>query len=169
MCYIHALSFIVPPNMAPKNFSVVSTTSTTITFSWKALNFAEANGIVRWHMITCNDLTNSWVCKFYGSVAIVVCICMIDSIYLVYYCIQHTTNISVSLFYYTKCPDWMVSNEAILLHVQYCPEVMLQSLTSAQIQAATRHNTRLEYITCKGTWLKQLPEGVHVSWLHMVS
>ena len=29
----------------------------------------------------------------------------------------------------------------------------MQSLISAQIQATTQHDTQLEYIMCKGTWL----------------
>ena len=54
--------------------------------------------------------------------------------------------------------------------LQYCPEVMLQSLTSAQIQAMTRHNVKLEYIMYEGTRLLEQPtEGARVSWLHVVS
>ena len=49
------------------------------------------------------------------------------------------------------------------LHVQYHSEVMLQSLMCAQIQATTRHDAQLEYITCEGTWLlEQPPEGTHL-------
>ena len=41
--------------------------------------------------------------------------------------------------------------------LQYRPEVTLQSLASAQIQATTRHDAQLEYITCEGTRLLEQP------------
>jgi len=43
------------PNMAPESFRVLSTTSTTIEFGWTALSTTEANGIVQWYKITCNE------------------------------------------------------------------------------------------------------------------
>ena len=40
------------PNVAPSNFQAVNITSTSITFSWDALD-NQANGIVQSYVITC--------------------------------------------------------------------------------------------------------------------
>ena len=43
------------PSVAPKGLMAASTTSDSITFQWTHLTDRQANGNVRWYIITCND------------------------------------------------------------------------------------------------------------------
>jgi len=45
----------VAPDMAPMGFMSTGTTSISITFLWTLLTNCQANGNVRWYVITCND------------------------------------------------------------------------------------------------------------------
>ena len=51
----------LPPSVAPSNFRDISVTSNTVTFTWNTLNLQEANGIVRWYIITCNAVAYNFV------------------------------------------------------------------------------------------------------------
>ena len=53
------------PNIAPENFRVLFTSSTTIEFSWRALSATEANGIVQWYIIVCNETDYNFVVSIY--------------------------------------------------------------------------------------------------------
>ncbi|XP_065904693.1 phosphatidylinositol phosphatase PTPRQ-like isoform X2 [Dysidea avara] len=43
------------PNMAPMRFMSTATTSDSITFQWTPLTAPQANGNVRWYIVTCNE------------------------------------------------------------------------------------------------------------------
>ncbi|XP_065905061.1 uncharacterized protein [Dysidea avara] len=43
------------PNTAPNDFTSTTATPTSITFQWIPITDQDANGIVRWYIITCND------------------------------------------------------------------------------------------------------------------
>ena len=49
--------------VAPRRFRAISTKSTSINFSWNALNNEEANGVVRWYIITCYEADRSFVVR----------------------------------------------------------------------------------------------------------
>ena len=50
--------------MAPSNFRVIDTTSTSVTFQWDALSNQQANGVVEQYVVTCTERsTNSEVSK----------------------------------------------------------------------------------------------------------
>ena len=51
----HNFHTLASPSVAPNNFKAIFTTQTNITFSWDALSRQEANGLVRWFVITCNS------------------------------------------------------------------------------------------------------------------
>ena len=57
--------YIAPtvPVVAPERFRAISTSSTSIKFSWNALNDVEVNGVVRWYIITCYEVDNSFVVR----------------------------------------------------------------------------------------------------------
>ena len=41
--------------MAPSNFRVINTTTTSVTFQWDALSYQQANGVVQQYVITCTE------------------------------------------------------------------------------------------------------------------
>ena len=45
----------IAPNTAPNDFTSTTATPTSITFQWIPITDQDANGIVRWYIITCND------------------------------------------------------------------------------------------------------------------
>ena len=50
--------------MAPSNFRVIDTTSTSVTFQWDALSNQQANGVVEQYVVTCTERsTNREVSK----------------------------------------------------------------------------------------------------------
>ena len=46
------------PSVAPDDFTVITTTSTSITFQWNEL-VDQVNGIIRWYIITCTNENNT--------------------------------------------------------------------------------------------------------------
>ena len=46
------------PSVAPDDFTVITTTSTSITFQWNDL-VDQVNGIIRWYIITCTTDNNT--------------------------------------------------------------------------------------------------------------
>ena len=42
-------------NVAPSNFRVINTTTTSVTFQWDALSYQQANGVVQQYVITCTE------------------------------------------------------------------------------------------------------------------
>ena len=64
VCYLFNFIVIIPsPSVAPANFRGISVTQTNITFSWNTLNYQEANGIVRWYIITCTETISATVVR----------------------------------------------------------------------------------------------------------
>ena len=45
----------IAPSVAPMGLMAAITTSDSITFQWTCLTDRQANGNVRWYIITCND------------------------------------------------------------------------------------------------------------------
>ena len=45
--------------MAPSNFRVIDTTSTSVTFQWDALSNQQANGLVQKYIVTCTERNNN--------------------------------------------------------------------------------------------------------------
>ena len=47
--------YLVSPQVAPSNFSVIDTASTSVTFQWDALSNQQANGLVQQYVVTCTE------------------------------------------------------------------------------------------------------------------
>ena len=43
------------PSIAPENFRDISVTATSITLMWDNLTMSEANGIIRYFIVTCTN------------------------------------------------------------------------------------------------------------------
>ena len=56
--------YLASPHVAPSNFRVIDTTSTSVTFQWDALSNQQANGLVQQYVVTCTEgSTNTMVSK----------------------------------------------------------------------------------------------------------
>ena len=72
-----------PPRVAPNNFRDVSVKYNAIIFSWNTLSYQDANGIVRWYIITCNGTDDHFVvsipvctyvyCALLGRIKVLLC------------------------------------------------------------------------------------------------
>jgi len=51
------------PVVAPGRFRAISISSTSIKFSWNAVNDVEANGVIKWYIVTCYEVENNFVVK----------------------------------------------------------------------------------------------------------
>ena len=57
MLILFSYSILASPNVAPSNFRVIETTSTSVTFQWNALSDEQANGVVQQYVITCAEIS----------------------------------------------------------------------------------------------------------------
>ena len=55
LCNYYIIFTALPPSVAPNDFTPTTTTSSSISFQWTPLSEEEANGIVNWYIISCNE------------------------------------------------------------------------------------------------------------------
>ena len=92
---IYTYVYINPasPKVAPSNFIVIDTTSTSVTFQWDALSDQQANGVIQQYVITCTERNaNTEVIKIMtshvslylnsGLITIRACVCMLNNVKL---------------------------------------------------------------------------------------
>ena len=60
--------------MAPSNFRVIDTTSTSVTFQWDALSNQQANGVILRYVVTCTERNNNTEVSKIVNFIIVTCL-----------------------------------------------------------------------------------------------